>query len=108
LEDLLFRELVLEKARETQLDELAPEGAAVVALYEKAVARHLHRDGAEAFAHAHRAHVADDGASHSAPVDTVVIEEAMIFRGDERLLHCLRDDRQRNVETADDGEVSDE
>ena len=108
LEDLLLGELALEQSRETQLDELAAQGPSVVAADEEAVARHLHRDGAEAFAHAHRRDIANDGTADAAPVDAAMIEEAAVLSGDERLLDRLGDLRQRDVDAAHDGQVSNE
>src|SRR5207237_5852805 len=108
LEDLLFGELALEQSRQSELDELASQRAAVVAADEKAVARHLHRDGTEAFTHTHRRDVANDGAADATPIDAVMIEEAMILGGDECLPHGFGDLRQRNVDAAPDGQMSDE
>src|SRR5690242_10223791 len=108
LEDLILRELALHEPRDAELDELPAKGAPVVALGEKAVMHHLHRDRTEAFAHSQRADVSHEGTHEAAPIETVVIVEAPIFRGDERLLHVHRHLAQLDVDAPHDREAADE
>src|SRR4051812_23088814 len=107
LEDLLLGELALEQAREPQLYELASEGTAVVAAHQEAVARDLHRDGAEPFADAECGYVANHRARSGAPVDAVMEEEAFVFRGDECLKDVFWNAVEWNVHAAHNREVSD-
>ena len=68
---------------------------------QKAVVRDLHGDRAEAFADAPGAQVAHERTQERVPIETVVLIEAPVFRGDERRLHRLRHRRNRHVHAPD-------
>ena len=77
-------------------------------LGDERVARDLHGDRAESLAHAERADVAETGAHEAAPVEPVVVVEAAILGGEERLAHVLRHLLDRHVDAADDREPAHE
>src|SRR4051812_43303299 len=80
----------------------------MVALGQKAVVHHLHRDGAEAFSHAERADVAHERAEKTTPIQAIVIVEAVVFGRYECLLDVLRDFPQIDVDPAHDRKATDE
>src|SRR5690242_14238744 len=108
LKDLILGQLTLDEARDAQLDELPAKRPAMVTLGEEAVVHHLHGDRAEALADAERSDVANQGAHEAAPIQAVVVVEAPVFGGDERLLHVQRDLAQLDVHAAYDREAADE
>ena len=77
-------------------------------LHEERVARHLHGDRAEPFAHAHVADVGGRGAEQAAPVEPVVLVEAAVLGGEERLPHVQRDRVERDVHAPHDGDAAEE
>src|SRR3954471_3814204 len=108
LKDLILRQLALDEPGDAELEQLPPKRPAVVAFGEEAVVHHLHRDRAESLAHTEGANVANESAHEATPVQSIVIVEAPVLRGDERLLHVHRHFAQLDVYAAHDGEASDE
>src|SRR5688572_6462505 len=80
----------------------------MIALQQEAVARQLHGDGAEALADAHGADVPRRGSRHAAPVDATVMEKALVLGRDECLAYVFGDLVERDVDSANDREMSDD
>ncbi len=81
-EDLLLAELAFEPAREEHLLELAAQRTFVG---QHGVACELHGDGAAALAYAAGGDVADRSTHQALPVHAGMLEEAVVFRREERV-----------------------
>ena len=104
-EDLLLSEVLLDLVRQDGLADLAEDVALVTDEHQLG---HLLRDGRAALDHVARLEVGEGGADDAERVDAVVLEEAIVLGGDERLHHVLRDlvvgqdDALLQVELADE------
>jgi hypothetical protein len=98
LENLVFRQLSFEQARDSELDQFSPERPAVIAVEQEAVVRDLHRDRAEALADPAGAEVPRDGAQHAMPVETVMFIEASVLGGDEPIANRLGHHADRHID----------
>src|SRR5438105_12874214 len=68
----------------------------------------LHRDRAEPFANAQRAHIAHQRAHEAAPIESVMVVEAAILRSDEGLLDIRWHFPQLDVHAPNDREAADQ
>ena len=87
-EDLLLGELVLHAVGDEGFLQLATRG---LVEREEHVARRLHGDGAGALGLVAGDQIDADGAHHAEVVDAVVLEEALVFGGEEGVLDELGD-----------------
>ena len=85
-EDFFLGEFALQPVRDERLLQLAAHG---FFLGEERAARRLHRDRAAALRFS-RGDVDEQAAQDSLPVEAVMVEEAVVFGGDERLAHLQR------------------
>jgi hypothetical protein len=92
-EDLLFGEFAFEPVRQEDLLQLA---APFAVLAQEQVTRGLHRDRAGALQVAARQHVDESRAQDARIVEARVLEEAIVLRGQERLLDALGDVGERD------------
>jgi len=84
LEDLLLAQLVLEGQRQEDLAQLAPQGPLVL---DQRGPYQLLGERAAALPHFQRAGRNEQRAQHALPVDARVLEEPVVFGGQERLDH---------------------
>ena len=87
-EDLLLGELVLHAVGDESLLQLAPIGLVEV---EEHVAGGLHGDGAGALALVTGEQIDEHRAHHAEVIDAVVLEEALVFGGEKRVLDEIGD-----------------
>ena len=97
LEDFLLAQRLLDPRGDDHLADF-PLVADLVA--DQEILRHLLRDGRAALPAFRIGNVADEGADHTALVDSGMLEEALVFRRDERLLHVLGDVGELDPEAA--------
>src|SRR5258706_2597638 len=102
LEDLLLRQRRLDQTRQPELGEFLSKRTGRISSDSECIARHLHRDGAEALARAASFQVGDDSARESAPIESTVLVEPPILGRDEGLLNEHRYDAQRNIYPPDE------
>ena len=106
LQDLVLAEGVLDLLGDAHLEDLAAERALLAGqVLGEDVAGKLHGQSARAFLDSARAHVVPHRAQDAAQVDGLVIAEALVLDGDERLGHVFGQRRQSNQLALDGGEV---
>ena len=84
LENLVLAQRIFEPRRHDHLADLALIGHV---LADQEIFHHLLGDGRAALRPARLGEIADEGADDAALVDAVMLKEAPVFGGDERLLH---------------------
>src|SRR5687768_6663639 len=105
LEDLLFREAVLDLEGEQRFVELACKR---LLRRQEEVARHLHGDGARALSPPARYEIGPSRAHHADIIDAGVLVEALVLGGDHRVLELLRSVGDRDYGPALLAELADQ
>ena len=90
LEDRVLGKVALDLDRDARFLKLTRERLLAADLLGEDVAGQLHRDGREPLRETERKHVGLDGAEDAPEVDPVVVVEALVLGGDERLAHGQR------------------